>query len=317
VKPEFERLAVIGLGLLGGSVAAAAKRANVARQVVGASRSRDARAWALRQGWVDTAGEAREVVSGADLVVLATPVFAMGDVLAELAPVLRTGAIVTDVGSVKSPLAETLPGMLPSGVNYVGSHPMAGGHHSGVEHARADLFESFACVVTGGSAPARQRVCRFWQALGARVVERSAADHDAQVAWTSHVPHILAFAFASAFSESPSGAREVTGGGFRDFTRIALSDPELWGDILTANRKAIAAPLGAVGKAISELGRAVEANDPEAVERCISSARDALALVESPSLHARQGAEGQPLDSITQPRLPGDTAGFKSEDDNQ
>lgn len=317
MKPEFERLAVIGLGLLGGSVAAAAKRAGVARRVVGASRSADARAWALREGWVDEASDARQVASDADLVVLATPVFAMADVLAEIAPSLAAGAIVTDVGSVKAPLAETLPGLLPSGVRYVGSHPMAGSHQTGIEHARADLFENSACVVAGGPAPTRRRVCRFWQALGARVVVRDAADHDAQVAWTSHVPHILAFGFASAFSDAPVGCQEVTGGGFRDFTRIAQSDPELWGDILTANRKALAAPLTAVGDAISELGRAIEANDPEAVERCISGARDALALVAAPPAQSRPEGDGHLPDSTNQPRPSGGTAGSKREDDNQ
>jgi len=140
VKPLFERIAVIGLGLLGGSVAAAAHRCGVATRVAGASRSGDARDLALARKWVDEAGSAAEAASGADLIVLATPVFAMADVLRELAPALRLDAIVTDVGSVKALLAETLPGLLPAGVCYVGSHPMAGSHERGIEYARADLF---------------------------------------------------------------------------------------------------------------------------------------------------------------------------------
>lgn len=279
MKPLFGRIAVVGLGLLGGSVAAAARQRGVATTVVGASRSRDARDFALRQRWVDEAGTAREVASGADLVVLATPVFAMADVLRDLAPALGSNAVVTDVGSVKAQLAETLPGLLPSGVRYVGSHPMAGSHERGIEHARADLFEGLPCVVSDSGQPdVEQLLCSFWRALGARVVMRGPAAHDDQVAWMSHAPHVLAFAFAAALSRAPAGAGDLTGSGFRDFTRIAESDPELWSDILTANRKALGAPLMAVSEVFRELGQALEANDQESVERWISRAREALAL---------------------------------------
>ncbi|HEX9814420.1 MAG TPA: prephenate dehydrogenase/arogenate dehydrogenase family protein [Myxococcota bacterium] len=293
MKPLFERIAVIGLGLLGGSVAAAVQRRGVATKVAGASRSSDARNFALRRQWVDEVGSAAGAATGADLVVLATPVFAMADVLRELAPALRSAAIVTDVGSVKAQLAETLPGLLPTGVYYVGSHPMAGSHERGIEYARADLFEDSPCIVTESGQPeAQQRVCAFWRALGARVVMRDPAAHDEQVAWTSHTPHVLAFGFAAALARAPEGSGDLTGGGFRDFTRIAESNPELWGDILTANRKALGAPLAAVGEALRELGQAIEANDPESVERWISGARDALALAIRSTPRARSMDEG-------------------------
>ena len=293
MKPLFERIAVIGLGLLGGSVAAAVQRRGVATKVAGASRSSDARNFALRRQWVDEVGSAAGAATGADLVVLATPVFAMADVLRELAPALRSAAIVTDVGSVKAQLAETLPGLLPTGVYYVGSHPMAGSHERGIEYARADLFEDSPCIVTESGQPeAQQRVCAFWRALGARVVMRDPAAHDEQVAWTSHTPHVLAFGFAAALARAPEGAGDLTGGGFRDFTRIAESNPELWGDILTANRKALGAPLAAVGEALRELGQAIEANAPESVERWISGARDALALAIRSTPRARSMDEG-------------------------
>jgi prephenate dehydrogenase/3-phosphoshikimate 1-carboxyvinyltransferase len=303
VKPLFERIAVIGLGLLGGSVAAAARRCGVATCVAGASRSGDARDFALGREWVDEAGSAAEAASGADLIVLATPVFAMADVLRELAPTLRSDAIVTDVGSVKAQLAETLPGLLPAGVCYVGSHPMAGSHERGIEYARADLFADSTCAVTDTGQPeAEQRVCAFWQALGARVVMRDPAVHDDQVAWTSHTPHVLAFGFAAALARAPESSGELTGGGFRDFTRIAESDPELWSDILTANRKALGAPLAAVGEALRELGQAIEANDPDGVERWISGARDALALVMRSAPAATSMDEGHASNQTTNPR---------------
>jgi prephenate dehydrogenase len=278
VRP-FETLAVAGLGLLGGSVALAARRRGAARRVVGASRSPEARERALAEGAVDAVAPLAEVARGAELVVLATPVHAMPDVLRRLAGGLSEGAIVTDVGSVKSALADTLPGLLPPGVAYVGSHPMAGSHERGMAHARADLFEGAACVVSAGAeGDAAARVCAFWGALGARVVRRGAAEHDAEVAWVSHVPHVLAFAFGRALAGLPSGAGELAGGGFRDFTRIAQSDAELWGDILTANRKAIAAPLQAAGAALAELSRTIESGDAEALERLLAAARQSLWL---------------------------------------
>ena len=279
MKPRFERVAVLGLGLLGGSVALAAKTRGIAACVVGATRKRDVLEAALRRGAIDEAAGFDEAVDGADLVVLATPVFAMDELLRAVAPRLRQGALVTDVGSVKATLAETLPGLLPRGAHYVGAHPMAGSHQRGFEHARADLFEGAPCIVGRNfDVRARDRVCDFWRALGARVLLRDPTDHDAEVAWMSHVPHVLAFAFARALAGAPAGAHEVAGAGFRDFTRIAQSDPALWGDILTANRKAIVAPLQAVAESLAELGRAIEAGDADAVERWIGQARAALSV---------------------------------------
>ncbi len=273
----FQRLAVLGLGLLGGSVAIAARRRGLAGRVAGGARRAEVRALALERGAVDEAGDFEAAAAGADLVVLATPVFAMPDLVRRIAPVLAPGAIVTDVGSVKRMLVETLPGLLAAGTVYVGSHPMAGSHRSGIEHAREDLFEGAACIVTEAPEVAlRERVCDFWRALGARVVLRDAASHDAEVAWMSHLPHALAFAFAAALASAPERAFEVAGAGFRDFTRIAHSEPELWAEILAANRKALAAPLQVAGRALAELGHAIDANEVEVLERFLGAARVAL-----------------------------------------
>ena len=277
MTPVFRRIAVVGLGLLGGSVALAAKARGAAATVVGATRSADARERALRNGAVDAVREPVEAVRGAELVVLATPVHAMQGVVLALGPGLEHGAIVTDVGSVKGVLLERLPGSLPEGVTWVGSHPMAGSHERGIQAARADLFEGAVCVVTAaGDAAAAGRVAAFWRALGARVIERDPARHDEEVAWTSHLPHLLAFAFARALDAAPAGWRDVVGAGFRDFTRIAHSDGELWSDILTANRKALASPLEAFGAALRELARALEAGDAEALESLLAAARRSL-----------------------------------------
>ncbi|MCP4037400.1 MAG: prephenate dehydrogenase/arogenate dehydrogenase family protein [bacterium] len=275
----FERLAILGLGLLGGSVAMAARERGLARTIVGAGRRRAPLDYALERGIVDEAGDVRAATRGADLVLLCTPVSSMAGVLTDVAGQLAPGAIVTDVGSVKGKVAETLPGLLPAGACFIGSHPMAGSHHKGVEHARADLFEGTCCVITplSGTEPAPvARLSRFWAALGSRVLERSPGEHDEHAAWISHAPHALAFAFAHALGAGPHKAGELAGSGFRDFTRIARSDAELWGDILSANRKALAAPLEAFGRSLSELVRVIEEGDVEKVEQFLTSAGDGL-----------------------------------------
>jgi cyclohexadieny/prephenate dehydrogenase len=232
-------------------------------------------------------------VRGADLVVLASPVHAMPGLTAQLAPQLAAGAIVTDVGSVKAPLAEALPALLPAGVSYVGSHPMAGGHQTGYAHARADLFENAVCIVTPArpaNPAAEERVLWLWRALGARVLRRSAARHDEEVAWVSHAPHAIAFAYAASLADAPAGARELTGPGFRDFTRIAASDPAMWADILVSNKQALAGPLLSAAERAAALARAIESGDASAVTKLLSAAGAQLAVGEP---LARSGGASQ------------------------
>jgi prephenate dehydrogenase len=282
--PAFRRLVVVGVGLLGGSLALAARQRGVAACVVGAGRRRESLERALARGVVDEIADGPAAARDADAVVLATPIFAMAERLRDLAPGLRPGTLVTDVGSVKALLVETLPGLLPPGVHYVGAHPMAGSHRRGVEHARADLFEGAACVLTpvaGTDPDALRRARALWEAVGCRVVLRDPGRHDDEVAWMSHVPHALAFAFARAIEAAPSEAGEVAGSGFRDFTRIARSEPELWSEILAGNRKAIAGPLEDVARRLGEFARALEAGDLDRIDRFIAAGRDALGRLEA------------------------------------
>lgn len=278
VKPHFETLSVIGLGLLGGSLVAAARERGLADRVIGVSRRAVTAEQALARDIVDEATtDLARGVRGADLVVLATPVFAMEEVLRAAVPHLREDALVTDVGSVKGALADTLPGLLPPGVRFVGSHPMAGSHASGLEHARADLFEGAACVVAPGSEPGdTERLVAFWKALGMRVELRAADRHDEEVAWISHLPHAVAFAFARALERAPSGSVALRGTGFRDFTRVARSEPDLWADILVTNRKALAGPLHEMSERLAELARCIETGDPDAVSAYLNAAGDQL-----------------------------------------
>jgi len=299
MAPRFERLAVLGLGLLGGSVAWAARTRRVAGEVVGYGRRGEPLQRALAQGLVDRiAADPAAAVAGADLVVLASPIGAMAELLSAAAPGLQPGVLVTDVGSVKAPLAETLPGLLPPGAIYVGSHPMAGSHERGAAHARPDLLEGAVCVVAETPqtpAAALGRIDSFWRALGARVVRRDPAGHDREVAWISHVPHAVAFAFVQALVEAPEGARELAGPGFRDFTRIGRSDPELWSEILIANGKALAGPLARVGERLAELARLIEAGDADGAMRWLAEARASLDRAEeiSPEPGAKTRQSGR------------------------
>jgi len=288
------RIAILGLGLLGGSIALAARRRGLAREVVGFARRPGPLEQAKSSGVIDDYSDLASVLRGAELVVVGTPVSAMARVLEDAAPHLEAGTIVTDVGSVKAVLVETLPGLLPAGVEYVGSHPMAGSHVVGVEFARDDLLENRTVVVTPSAstdAAACERVEAFWRGLGANVVRRDPETHDAEVAWTSHLPHVLAFAYARALAAAPSGAGELAASGFADFTRIAHSNPELWSDILAANGKGLAGPIQNLSNALASLARCIDAEDAEALERLLATARDTLAEVGSKSPSTRGAPE--------------------------
>ena len=295
---RFERVAILGLGLVGGSVALAARERRAAGTVVGTGRRRDALDDAVRRGLIDATATIERAVEAADLVILATPVTAMAAQLRRAASHLRPGTLVTDVGSVKGLPAETLPGLLPPGVPYVGSHPMAGSHLRGVEHARGDLFVDAPCVVTATpdtDPRAVERIAAFWERLGARVVHRGPVEHDAEVAWVSHVPHVLAFAFARSLVAAPETAGRLGGSGFRDFTRIAQSDAELWSDILVANAKSIAGPLREVAEELRHFAVDLESGDVEALESSIAQARSVLArtlaAAREDDSNARSGGE--------------------------
>lgn len=294
-SPGFEKLAVLGLGLLGGSVAAAVKQRGLAREVVGAARRSGPLERALAAGIVDSIASPRDAVVGADFVVLATPVGSMPKLVAEVAAKLEPGCILTDVGSVKLSVIDLIPGLLQDGVEFVGSHPMAGSHLRGPDHARADLFEGATCVVTprtGQSPAAIERVEEFWRALGARVTRRAPATHDEEVAWVSHLPHLLAFAFADSLHSAASGVGELAGSGFRDFTRIAQSDAELWGEILSLNSKALLGPLNHFSESLAKLARLLEEGDGESLEQLLSQARIRLAEVAAGASEAFKTSDG-------------------------
>jgi prephenate dehydrogenase len=287
------RLAVIGVGLIGGSCALALKRAGLVERVVGIGRGAPNLARAMALGVVDeVATDVSSGVAGADVVLVTTPVGQMGPIFDALRSALAPDAVITDGGSTKrdvaaaarARLAECLPRFVPA-------HPIAGAERSGADAARADLFLHRQVVLTPlpETAPdAEARVRALWSACGARVSTLSPEQHDSVFAAVSHLPHALAYALVQMVAERPEAGMlfGFAAGGFRDFTRIASSSPEMWRDICLANRDALMSELDAYDAMLARLRAVLASADGEGLERLFTSARDArdawLRSLESP-----------------------------------
>jgi prephenate dehydrogenase len=267
----IERLAIVGVGLLGGSVAKAARARGVAREIVGVGRDLGRLGPAVRDGALDRATtDLAEGVAAADLVVLGATVLANEALLPAVWRAAPAGAVVTDVGSTKRGIVAAADRLAPGRpqVQFVGSHPMAGSEQSGYAVARADLFAGATVVVTpsdAGDARAVKGVGEFWTALGARVVTLDADTHDRTVAAISHLPHVVAWALVDAVARFEPEAFAVAARGFKDTTRIAASDPDMWRDILLDNRQAVRASLAAFRGALDDLEALVDAGDAAAL----------------------------------------------------
>ncbi len=273
------KLALIGCGLLGGSLAAAWRRAGRITEVVGHDRVADHAAQALTQGVVDrVASTTAEAVRGAEVVVLATPVGAMAGLFADLAAHADPAAILTDVGSTKAGLIVQARAALGARfARFVPAHPIAGGALPGIEYASADLFAERWVVLTPQAdtdATALQWVTQSWQACGASVERMEADEHDRIFAAVSHLPHVLAFALVDLIAGQHDGARKLqfAGAGFRDFTRIAASDPVMWRDIVRANAPALGAELRGFRAHLDAVQAAVDAGDGEGLRRLFERA---------------------------------------------
>jgi len=265
----YDRVALIGLGLIAGSLAHAMRRAGLAGEIVGTARSAETRALAAEIGLcdriVETAGEA---VSGADLVVLCVPVGAMGAVAAEIGPLLADGATVTDVGSVKKDVINQVGPLLPEHVQFIPGHPLAGTEHSGPRSGFAELFDNRYTLLTPpeGSDPAAvARLRALWEGCGANVEEMEPDHHDLVLAVTSHAPHLIAYTMVGVADDLRRVTdREVikySAAGFRDFTRIAASDPTMWRDVFLSNKDATLEILGRFTEELFALQRAIRRGD--------------------------------------------------------
>lgn len=243
-RPLFNRIAVIGVGLIGGSLARAC-RDGIARRVIGLDVEQTHLQHALSLGLVDQADDLPTGVEGADLVVVAVPVGAIMGVVRAIAPHLGAECTVTDVGSVKGDLVAEVEAEIPAGRMYIGGHPIAGTERSGPEAARAGLFRDSLCVLTPTSRTAVDalgKVTRLWEEVGSRVVLMDPFLHDRIFALVSHLPHLVAYALMSTLPSLAEEGDEIlrfSAGGLRDFTRIAASDPTMWRDILIRNRKEV------------------------------------------------------------------------------
>jgi prephenate dehydrogenase len=277
---HWQKVTLVGVGLLGGSLGLTLKQRQLAARVTGHVRRPASVAQCQQLGVVDEATtNLAAAVKDADLVVFCTPLSQMRDLARQAAPHLKRGALVTDVGSVKgSVVAELDPLIAPTGAHFVGSHPMAGSEQAGPAAARADLFENAVCVVTPTAATkpdALKRIATFWTDLGARVLRLTPELHDDFVARSSHLPHVVAAELAN-YVLSPAHPKEqslLCATGFRDTTRIASGSPEMWRDIALANRQKLARVLGVFIEDLQELQLALERADAKAVEEFFEVAK--------------------------------------------
>lgn len=287
------RLGIVGVGLLGGSLGLVARRDGWAEEVVGLGRTQKNLDVALSKGCIDRAGTSADVLAGADLVVLATPIGKLADAAASVAPHLADGAVVTDVGSSKAGIVEACTRALGARARFVGSHPIAGMETSGAGASREDLFEGARCVVTpvGTTDPAAlAQVCDLWRVLGMDVDEMSPEDHDRVLALTSHLPHVAAWALSRAVAAARGTAGpdpiHFSGPSLRDMTRIAGASVEMWRDILVANADSILTEIDSFRSRIDDLAAAIATRDEPALDRLLSEAaalrRDLVAVGSSP-----------------------------------
>lgn len=277
----ISQLTVIGVGLIGGSWARALREAGVVKTIVGSGRNEANLARAQELGVIDRYElDLAAAVAEADVVVVGVPLGAMRSVFEAIAPALRDGAILTDVGSAKASVVEDARAVFGERPNFVPGHPIAGTERSGVEASFAELFQRRRVILTPlpeTSAAALQQVTQLWQAAGAEVVEMSVEHHDEVLAATSHLPHVLAYGLVDTLARWDD-SREIfqfAAGGFRDFTRIASSDPVMWRDICLANREALSTALERYTADLAQLAAMVRAGDGPALEALFGHAKDA------------------------------------------
>lgn len=276
--PSLGRVAIVGLGLIGGSLGWALRRGAAVSEVVGSDSDAATVEHARTLGIIDRAApDPAAAAEGADVLVAAVPVGAVGAVLRAARPSLTAGAVVTDVGSVKGPVIAEAEMALDGACPFVGGHPIAGTEDSGVTAAFPELFQDALCVLTAQGAPdwAVERVRALWRAAGAELVAMDPGEHDRTLALTSHLPHLLAYSLINTLAErgGASAAGRFSAGGFRDFTRIAASDPVMWRDIALTNREELLAVLDQFSEQVDGLRQAIAGGEGAELEARFSRAR--------------------------------------------
>lgn len=278
---HFRRLAIIGMGLIGSSLARVVRNHGLADHIAAAARTQATIDTVQRLGLADSVTtDAAEAAAGADLVMICTPLGVYSEIAEAMAPALEAGAIVSDVGSVKRTAFSDIQPHLPAGVHLVPGHPVAGTEHSGPESGFAELFEGRWCVLTPGEDTdegAVETVAALWRRAGMSVEVMDAAHHDQVMAITSHLPHLIAYTIVGTATDLGERLqREVakfSAGGFRDFTRIAASDPVMWRDVFLANSEAVLEMLGRFNEDLTALQRAIRRGQGEVLEDTFARTR--------------------------------------------
>jgi len=272
-EPVFDKVALLGIGLIGSSMAHAMRRGGVAGHIAGYARRPETLKQAHRVGFAHSLhAEVADCVRDADLVVLATPVGSFGALAKEMASALKPGAILTDVGSVKTAVLRDVGPHVPQGVHFIPAHPIAGTEQSGPEAGFAELFDGRWCILTppeDTDGAAIETLKEYWRRLGSKVEVMDAEHHDLVLAITSHVPHLIAYNIVGTADDlsavTKSEVIKYSAGGFRDFTRIAASDPTMWRDVFLNNKDAVLEVLGRFSEDLSALQRAIRWGDGEAL----------------------------------------------------
>ena len=281
-KNLFHTVSIIGIGLIGSSIARGIKKHNIANKVVGYAKTLKTREKAMDLGYMDQVFDsAKDAVKDADLVILCVPVGANRDIMLEISDNLSEGTILTDVGSVKAEVIKQLKDIIPDKVSFIPAHPIAGTEFSGPESGFAELFDHKWCVLTPYEKSKKQdikKVKNFWERLGMNVDEMSPEYHDLVLAITSHIPHLIAYNIVgTATNLAEITRKEVTkyaAGGFRDFTRIASSDPIMWRDIFLNNQEAVLEMLDKFSDDLSSLREAIKKKDGKELQKYFTKTRD-------------------------------------------
>jgi prephenate dehydrogenase len=278
---KFEKVALIGCGLMGGSFALAAREAGWAKFIVGYSPSESSKQKALSMGVINLATEnIAQAVEGADLVLLAVPVKSMTSCFEAIAPALNSNALLMDVGSTKSDIVASALSTLGDKLHcFVPVHPIAGKEVAGVQHSDVNLYKERALIMTPMESSGKEQVQlakEIWKSLGSYITELTPAQHDAAFAAVSHLPHVLSYAIIRGIFQQKNGPELIAlgGPGFRDFSRIAASDPVVWRDILTTNREQVLVQIAHFKEALNDFEKAIDVNDSKTLEDMIRQASD-------------------------------------------
>ncbi|NBC33574.1 MAG: prephenate/arogenate dehydrogenase family protein [Alphaproteobacteria bacterium] len=281
-QPVFRRLCLLGIGLIGSSVARAARARGLVGEIVGHARSERTRATALALGLVDRAeADPAAAVIDADCVMLCAPLGAYVPLTTAIAPALAPGAVLTDVGSVKGCVVRDLAPLVPGGVHFVPAHPVAGTEHSGPEAGFAELFEGRWCILTppaGTDRAAIDRLAALWRGMGSLIEEMSVDHHDRVLAITSHLPHLIAYTIVGTADDLGEDIKQevikFSASGFRDFTRIAASDPVMWRDIFLSNKEAALEIMQRFSEDLTALQKAIRRGDGDTLAQLFARTRD-------------------------------------------